>query len=194
MPARKRERKLFVDLGSGPHRGRAFDIAQRRHEAGKKGKIVAVDLLEHHKYEKPPNLELVQSGAREYLEGLEPGSVDVINFDLSAGTVESETGYRRMYNPPAEETHVMLSKELGNAMKRALKRNGRIFINTSRNQAESIRRELEEQGFRVSRFPFSSIWHRMQSRAFSTREIMKYAGRQGFIGNSVQIVARKGKK
>ncbi|MBD3388945.1 MAG: hypothetical protein GF416_07660 [Candidatus Altiarchaeales archaeon] len=182
----------LLDLGAGTRRGRAYSVALRRHENEKEGRIVEVDILpKEHISDKPPNLEVVQADALEFLRGLEPGSVNVINFDLSLGEASSEGEYRMLYSPPPAETHVKLDRDLGDAMKRALAANGRIFINTSRTVEADLVRELQRQDFKVTVFPFSQIWDKMESKPTSSSEIIQMAGFQNYINHSIQIVARK---
>lgn len=185
----------FVDVGAGAERGRAYEIALRRHKAGRPGRIVAVD-LEAPKYtHNLPNLEHVKGDATKYFRGLDPGIVDIINFDLSLADPAGEKRLLSMYpDAPQSERHVVLTQELSDAMKHAMHDRSRIVVNTSRTVVDPLDRTLKNQGFATEVTPLRKVWGKTQSRAWSTGQIMGFAGRDGFIDHSMQIVARKPKE
>jgi hypothetical protein len=187
-----KERIRFVDVGAGAYKGRAYDVAERRHKAGLPGKIVAVDLEAPNYTHDLPNLEHVQSDVAEYFKSQKPGSIDLINFDLSMAHPEGERELLAMYpDVPQEERHVVIDKKLADAMKHAMHDKSHIIVNTSKTVVEPLKRELQKHGFTTKTTPLAKALPIVQSQAFSRRYIESQMGRPGYVHHSVQIVARK---
>ncbi len=183
---------LFLDLGSGTKPGRALQIARRRDARGKEGTIVAVDIEPPEPYDKPKNLKRVQADAVKYLKGLRESSVKVINFDLTLSTGKMGDFFRATgVDKISKAEYIQLSAELAREMNRVLVPQGRIMIFSGRIFRDDLVSRLRSFGFEVTVFPFSRIYHKIQSKPRWFSPMVASMGLETFINRMDQIVARK---
>jgi hypothetical protein len=192
MSAKPQTKKpiLFLDIGSGTKPGRAFRIALRRARRNKKGKIVALDNKPHEPYPAPKNFEKATADAIKYLESLEPGSIRIMNFDLTLATKEQVRLASQFFGKPKESyQNIVLDEKLAKAMHQALAPKGRIFIVTSSMFLENMIQELRKSGFVVSSHPLKKVLQNVQSISPELLKLLKMHPQM--INFGFQLVAKK---